>query len=93
MKSLLCLLPLLSASAFGQTNLNEVQADLAVPAMVNEAPAAGKRVPATTKGWEGTEVHHTLYLPTDWTAGGKKLPVIVEYAGNGGYSNKMGDIS
>ncbi len=55
-------------------------------------PAPGKRVRQTTTGWEGTDVHHTLYLPRDW----KKdtlHPVIVEYPGNGGYKNKFGDVS
>jgi len=51
------------------------------PPVTNEAPAAGKRVRATATGWEGTEVYHTLYLPTDWTPSGK-YPVIVEYAPN-----------
>ena len=79
-------------SARAQTNLNDLPADLTVPATVAQAPAAGARVSATTAGWEGTQVHHTLYLPTDWKPG-TKLPVIVEYAGNGDYSNKLGDTS
>lgn len=58
--------------------------------MVVGAPAAGKRVKQTTPGWEGTAVHHALYLPSNWKAGGK-FPVIVEYAGNGRYENKFGD--
>ena len=33
-----------------------------------------------------------LYLPTDWTPE-KRFPVIVEYAGNGNYQNKYGDVS
>ena len=78
--------------ASAQINLNEVPADLTVPVTGQGAPAAGKRVSATTKGWESSEAHHTLYLPTDWKPG-TKLPVIVEYAGNGGYSNKLGDVS
>ena len=83
---------LAACNAWAQTNLNELPADLIVPATVAKAPAAGERVRATTAGWEGSEVHHTLYLPTDWKPG-LKLPVIVEYAGNGGYSNKLGDTS
>ncbi|MDB6140068.1 MAG: hypothetical protein JWO94_3140 [Verrucomicrobiaceae bacterium] len=78
--------------SLAQANLNDVAADLAVPATTAEAPAAGQRVRATTPGWEATEVHHALYLPTDWQPG-KKFPVIVEYAGNGGYANKLGDTS
>ncbi|MEZ0276692.1 MAG: hypothetical protein ACAH88_17420, partial [Roseimicrobium sp.] len=56
------------------------------------APAAGHRVTQTTPGWQSTQVHHALYLPTDWEPG-KKYPVIAEYAGNGGYKNKYGDVS
>ncbi len=78
--------------ASAQTNLNDVPADLTVPPVQDEQPAAGKRVRATTAGWEGTEVHHTLYLPTDWKPDAR-LPVLVEYAGNGGFSDKLGDVS
>jgi hypothetical protein len=94
MKSLLLTLLLGGAAAAlaQSTNLNDLPADLTVPATEAKAPAAGVRVRATTAGWEGTEAHHTLYLPVDWKPG-TKLPVIVEYAGNGGYSNKLGDIS
>ncbi len=81
-----------TAALAQSTNLNDLPTDLTVPATESGMPAAGKRVRATSAGWEGTEVHHTLYLPTDWKPG-TQLPVIVEYAGNGGYSNKLGDIS
>jgi hypothetical protein len=75
-------------------DLSTVPTDLAVPAMEETAPSAGHRVRQTTPGWENTQVHHALYLPTDWTsAPGRKYPVIVEYAGNGGYKNKYGDVS
>ncbi len=84
-------LPGYEASA--QANLNDVAADLTVPALASGAPAAGKRVRATTAGWDGTDVHHTLYLPENWKRGASRLPVIVEYAGNGGYANKLGDTS
>ncbi|MCX6953000.1 MAG: hypothetical protein NTV51_12665, partial [Verrucomicrobia bacterium] len=89
---LLCLGGFVGGSAGAQTNLNDVPADLVVPGLEAGAPAAGRRVRATTAGWEGTEVQHALYLPVDWQAGGR-LPVIVEYAGNGGYANKLGDTS
>ncbi len=60
--------------------------DLPVPPMIKSEPAAGKRVIVTATEYEGSEVHHSLYLPDDWTAGkvaaGKKWPVIVEYTGN-----------
>jgi hypothetical protein len=86
------LLALWSAHALAQPNLNDVPADLVVPVTGSGAPAPGLRVRATTAGWEGTAVHHTLYLPSDWRPE-IPLPVIVEYAGNGGYANRLGDVS
>lgn len=73
-------------------DLSSVQPDLVTPVAEDGSPAAGKRIRQTTEGWEGTDVHHTLYLPSDWKTGAK-YPVIVEYAGNGGYRNKFGDVS
>lgn len=73
-------------------NLNDLPADLAVPEPVRGEPAAGKRVAAVTNGWEQTDVRHTLYLPRDWRPG-TSHPVIVEYPGNGGYRNDLGDVS
>lgn len=32
-----------------------------------------------------------LYLPPDWRPG-EKYPILVEYPGNGGYRNALGDI-
>jgi hypothetical protein len=55
--------------------------DLISPKMTNEVPAAGRRVRQVSPEYEGTLVHHALYLPSDWKAGGK-YPVIVEYTGN-----------
>jgi hypothetical protein len=71
-------------------DVTSVAADLEVPGMVDGPAAAGKRVRAVTQGWQGTEVHHALWLPPDWSPG-VKLPVVVEMAGNGGYENKYGD--
>ena len=73
-------------------DLSSVPPDLSTPAMTVEAPAPGKRVRQTTPGWEGSAVHHALYLPRGWKAG-EKYPVIVEYAGNGGFQNAFGDVS
>jgi hypothetical protein len=71
-------------------DIRSIPLDLTVPAVETGAPAAGKRVAQTTTGWSGTEVHHTLYLPANWTA--KTLsPLLVEYPGNGGYRNQFGD--
>jgi len=86
------ILLLLVLAAQQPPDLSTVPADLSTPAMVDGEPAAGKRVKQTTPGWEGTAVHHALYLPRDWKAGGR-YPVIVEYAGNGGYRNDFGDVS
>jgi hypothetical protein len=87
------LLSFLRAAAPAQTNLHDVPADLTVPPTETVAPAAGKRVRATTPGWAATGVHHTLYLPEDWKPHSTLLPVIVEYPGNGGYANRLGDTS
>ncbi len=73
-------------------NLNALVADLAVPEMVRSEAAPGRRVEAVTTGWEKTRVHHALYLPRDWRPEAR-LPVLVEFAGNGGYRNKLGDVS
>jgi len=57
------------------------ESDLTIPVMKDQPPAAGLRVRVTSQEYWGTEVHHSLYLPTDWKAG-KKYPVMVEYTGN-----------
>ncbi len=64
-------------------DISSVPADLVVPPLSEGSPAAGKRV---------IQGLHVLYLPADWKAG-TKWPVIVELAGNGGYTNKYGDVS
>jgi hypothetical protein len=84
---LLALLALLQ-----HVNLNELPADLATPAATEGEPAAGKRVRVRLPGYEGTELCHVLYLPADWERG-RSYPVLVEYAGNGGYRNALGDVS
>ncbi len=65
--------------------------DLAPPLMTADPPAPGRRVRQTPPAWRGAEVHHALYLPTDWRQG-RRLPVIVEYAGNGPYRSPFGDV-
>lgn len=79
-------------AADGLPDLSTVPPDLVVPEVAAGSPRAGHRVRQTTKGWETTAVYHALYLPTDWRPGGR-YPVIVEYAGNGGYKNAFGDVS
>jgi hypothetical protein len=59
----------------------------AVPPPVTAGPpVAGRRVRITPPEHAGTAVHHTLYLPADWSAprrdAGDRWSVIVEYAGN-----------
>ena len=76
-------------------NLRSVGSDLTVPALSAGPPAAGKRVKQTNPGQQGAELFHVLYLPTDWqppTARSDKYPLIVEYPGNGGYQNALGDV-
>ena len=71
-------------------DISTIPTDLTAPATENGAPAAGHRVAATTAPWQGPGVHHTLYLPSNWQPD-RQWPVIVEYAGNGGYQNAFGD--
>ena len=81
-----------TASAAGDGNLHDVPPDLVVPIAVEGEPAPGKRVFAVAPGWEGTAVRHTLALPRDWRPG-VRLPVLVEYPGNGPYRSALGDVS
>jgi len=72
-------------------DISSVPADLVTPTMVDGAPAPGRRVRQTLSEYRGTQVYHALYLPTDWQKG-RLYPVIVEYAGNGPYREKYGDV-
>ena len=85
-------LSVVAAAAAGLPDLRDVPADLAVPPLTEGAPAPGLRVKHFLPEYKNTQVYHVLYLPTDWRKGGR-FPVLVEYAGNGGYSNKYGDVS
>lgn len=62
-------------------DIDSVQPDLVTPSVTDHAPGPGLRVKQINRNYSGTQVHHLLYLPTDWVKG-KKYPVIVEYAGN-----------
>lgn len=73
-------------------DLSTIPADLEVPPVTEGEPAPGRRVAGTIPAYEGTAVYHMLYLPRDWQPG-RLYPLIVEYAGNGNYSNDFGDIS
>ncbi len=73
-------------------DISSIPPDLMVPPAVRAEPAPGIRSIQTTAAWRGTEAHHTLYIPSDWKPGARH-PVIVEFAGNGNYKNKFGDVS
>jgi hypothetical protein len=73
-------------------DIKSIRPDLVTPSVTSDAPAPGKLVKQINKNYAATQVHHLLYLPTDWVKG-KKYPVIVEYAGNGPFRNKNGDTS
>ena len=62
----------------------------ALPKISPRAGGGGSETGAS--GLDADEVYHLLYLPKDWQPG-KRYPVIVEYAGNGPYQNRFGDIS
>ena len=59
--------------------------------MTLDEPGPGRRVRGTLPAFRGTDVHYSLYLPTDWKPN-LRHPVIVEYAGNGDYRSRHGDI-
>lgn len=73
-------------------DIRSVEPDLTVPKVTLGPPAPGRRVRSVLTGWEKTRVYHTLYLPTDYVQG-KTYPVIVELAGNGGFTSRFGDVS
>lgn len=76
----------------GWPDLATVPPDLEIPPLTDNAPAPGLRVKQTLPAWRETTVYHVVYLPPDWQPS-RRFPVIVEYAGNGGYQNKYGDVS
>ena len=73
-------------------DIRTVNPDLVLPPLSEGAPAKGKRVKQTHPDRAKTQVYHVLYLPRDWKSGAK-LPVIVEYAGNGPFRSRFGDVS
>lgn len=73
-------------------DISTVPADLTIPRIETGPPRAGVRAVVTPPEYQGTSVHHVLYLPINWRHH-TKYPVLVEYAGNGNYSNKYGDVS
>ena len=90
--SVICVL-LAARTVLGQVedwpDYRTVAADLQVPQMMKAEPAAGQRVRRNLPQYD-SNVYYALYLPSDWQPG-KSYPVIVEYAGNGGYQDPLGD--
>ena len=72
-------------------DIRTIPHDLVSPPMTTGDLAPGRRVKQATPEYDGADVYHALYLPTDWQKG-KRYPVIVEYAGNGHYQNEFGDV-
>jgi hypothetical protein len=73
-------------------DIASVEPDLTLPPLSTEAPlTGGKRFKQVLPTLKATDIHHVVYLPTDWTPTGS-YPVIVEYVGNGNYRNKFGDV-
>jgi hypothetical protein len=74
------------------TSLRDVKRDLSLPPLLHDQPSPGKRVQQTTQGYDATSVYHVLFLPLNWQPD-RSYPILVEYAGNGNYTNALGDIS
>lgn len=79
-----------ASTAPDDPELYELEPDLELPPVLDAAPAPGTRVRLQLETYAESDVHHVLYLPTDWEPG-RRYPLIVEYAGNGGYANELGD--
>lgn len=71
-------------------DLQAIKPDLVTPVMQEANPAPGRRVKQQLPDYRETKVYHALYLPTNWSAD-RRWPVLVEYPGNGPYSNNLGD--
>lgn len=80
----------LSAAESVIVDIRNTPSDLSVPEMTCEKPAPGTRSRQYLSPVHSPDLYYSLYLPTDWTAD-QQLPLIVEYPGNGPYSNRLGD--
>lgn len=95
----LLLMPMASASpplqenCTGYPDIASVPPDLVVPPLTLGPARPGMRVRATLAPWAGTHVYHALYLPPDWTLDGPRLPVFVDFPGNGPFADDQGDRS
>ena len=81
-----------AAEPAAETNLHSLPSDLTVPPPTDDDPAAGKRVRQWNPDFGAMGLYNALYLPPDWKLG-EKYPVLVEYPGNGGFKNVLGDVS
>ncbi len=64
------------------TSCSEARAQQDVtPQLTKGPPSPGKRVRQVAPEYTGTDVFHSLYLPTDWTPD-KMYPILIEYTGN-----------
>ena len=89
MKRIFALLIIFPTTLFAAgPSFHDIEPDITLPDVVLGEPQAGKRVRSTTPGWESTSVYHTVYLPDNWTPEAR-LPVIVEYPGNGGFKQGL----
>lgn len=73
-------------------DISSVAPDLEMPPLTSGKPAPGKRVKVRLPGHEQSSAYHVVYLPRGWSPE-RRFPVLVEYAGNGPYRNRFGDIS
>ena len=79
---ILCLLLFVNLGwADNHPDILTVTPDLKDLLLTGGEPTPGKMVLQQLPNYLGSEVAHTLYLPTDWEPG-KKFPVIIEYRGN-----------
>ena len=81
-----------SILTYAAPDIRTIKPDLELPPLGEGKPVAGKRVKQTHPHWKGTQVYHIVYLPKDWQAD-KRYPMIIEYAGNGPYRSRFGDVS
>lgn len=88
--SILVMAVALWSHAYSAIDSDNIPPDLVTPTVTTGEPVPGKRVVMVCQEYEGTGVHHLLYLPDDWVKG-KKYPVIVEYPGNR-WKNGSGDV-
>lgn len=79
--AMLVLFCLCAAAAGNSPDVMTIPADLRNPDVAGGDPGPGKMVLQSLPAYAGTEVSHSLYLPTDWEPG-RRHPVIVEYYGN-----------